>query len=354
MSESSADLLITGRIATLAGDSGFGWVEALAIQSDRVIAAGRRDDLESLAGPATQKWRLPDDRVVLPGITDAHLHLMTMTVAGGQIDLNGADLDQALALIAERHADMVARGDADGWLLGHGWQIDLVGGWPTAAHLDRAAPGRPIALWTHDHHSRWLSSRAMELAGIEEMPRDGLGVLIRRDDAGRATGILHEGGCMLVDAAIPPPTGEQLHANLKLISADLLALGLTGVHDPGELTGDTDVAARTGLLQGSCPGERATSARPFLGALVAAGPSHRARLPQWPVDRSLSDGLAEALRRWQHGFAQCRAARAVRRRGREPVNWRIDRNGRDRRRGADRAAHEGRRLRHQRPGPRAR
>ncbi|HUR16973.1 MAG TPA: amidohydrolase family protein, partial [Candidatus Limnocylindrales bacterium] len=241
MTATQADLIITGRIATLSGDSGFGWVEALAIGSDRVIAAGRRHDVEPLLGPGTRTWRLPGDQVVVPGITDAHLHLMTMVVAGQQIDLNGADLDGALARIAQRHLEMAAQGDNDSWILGHGWQLDLVGGWPTAADLDRAASGRPIALWTHDHHSRWLSSRALELAQLQDMPRNGLGSLVRRDEHGRATGILHEGGCMLVDAAIPPPTQDQLRAILKHVSADLLALGLTGVHDPGELTGDTDV-----------------------------------------------------------------------------------------------------------------
>ena len=119
-------------------------------------------------------------------------------------------------------------------------------------------------------------------------------------------GILHEGGCMLVDAAIRHRPVSS-HANLKLIAADLLGLGLTGVHDPGELTGDTDVQ-RGPVFYRELAQRTATSARPFLGPLVAARPSNRARLPKWPVDRSLSDGLAEAsspMAAWVPAVPRC-------------------------------------------------
>jgi hypothetical protein len=69
----------------------------------------------------------------------------------------------------------VGQGDADGWLLGHGWSFDALGGRPDAGLLDAAAPGRPVALWAHDHHSRWLSSRAIVLA----VGRDGIMLPIR-------------------------------------------------------------------------------------------------------------------------------------------------------------------------------
>ena len=40
------DALITGRIATLAGETGFGWVEALGIRAGRVAFAGTEVALE--------------------------------------------------------------------------------------------------------------------------------------------------------------------------------------------------------------------------------------------------------------------------------------------------------------------
>ncbi len=62
----AADLLITGRIATLAGETGFGWAESIAVRDGRVVGAGTRHKLEALAGPATRTLALPPDEVALP------------------------------------------------------------------------------------------------------------------------------------------------------------------------------------------------------------------------------------------------------------------------------------------------
>lgn len=236
-----ANLVITGRIATLGGGAGFGWQGGMAIAGGRVIAVGEDSDLESFVGPGTQRWRLADDLVVMPGITDAHLHLMTLVLAERQLDLTGANLDGALTAIGARHRQLLATGDGDGWLLGHGWSLHELGKWPDTRVLESVAPNRPIALYAHDHHTRWVSRRALEMAGIGADSTDPDGGLIRRDGEGTATGILHEMASVLVDSAIPSPTAEQLAAAIDRVAAQLAGLGLTGCHDPGELTADSDI-----------------------------------------------------------------------------------------------------------------
>ncbi len=77
--------------------------------------------------PARERWQLSDGELVMPGITDAHLHLMSLVDGERQVDLTGADLDGALARIGERHREMAAAGDTDGWLLGHGWSLHDAG-----------------------------------------------------------------------------------------------------------------------------------------------------------------------------------------------------------------------------------
>jgi len=239
-SNAKADLVITGRIATLGGDDGFGWQPGIAIHGGRVVAIGDRAALEPLVGPATERWRLGDDMSVMPGITDAHLHLMTLVLAERQVDLTGANLDAALQMIGTRHRAMAAVGDADGWLLGHGWSLQSLGSWPDSAVLESVAAGRPIALYSHDHHTRWVSRPALELAAIAAAA-DPAGGLIRRDPAGQPTGILHEVASALVDPAIPSPSPDELVAALGRVSAVLHGLGLTGCHDPGELTSNSDI-----------------------------------------------------------------------------------------------------------------
>ena len=84
------DSLITGRIATLAGDDGFGWVEAIGIRDGRVAFAGSEVYLETRADPFTERIALEPDEVAIPGLTDAHLHLARVAASTGQIDLTDA------------------------------------------------------------------------------------------------------------------------------------------------------------------------------------------------------------------------------------------------------------------------
>ena len=235
----TADLLIIGRVATLAGDSGFGWEEGIALAAGRVLGVGSERDLEPFVGPSTKRWRLTPDQLAVPGITDAHLHLMTLTIAATHIDLTGLDLAGVLDAVAARHREMNDAGDRHGWLFGHGWSAHDLGGWPEAGMLERVAPGRRAELVAHDHHSSWLSVAALHAAGITGATADPAGGLVRRDAGGEPTGILHETASALVESAIPEPPDAMLEQSLISVAQQLAALGVTGCHDPGELTADT-------------------------------------------------------------------------------------------------------------------
>ena len=91
-----------------------------------------------------------------------------------------------------------------------------------APRLERAAPGRPIALYAHDHHSRWVSPAALRRAGVDATTPDPTGGIVRRDASGEPTGVLHEMAANLVDHAIPEPDPELLAADLHAASADHL------------------------------------------------------------------------------------------------------------------------------------
>jgi predicted amidohydrolase YtcJ len=231
-----AELVILGRIATLAGDRGFGWVEAIAVGDGRVLAAGRRADVLAYMGPGTRRLALEPDEVALPGLTDAHLHLASAAMAVTEVDLSTSpDLDDGLARIARVHA---AHPDPDAWIRGAGWDLDRWGGWPTATALERVAPGRLVALWAHDHHSLWASRRALAVAGVDAGTRDPAGGRIRRGDDGEPDGCLQETAARLVAARIPAPDAESLAAGIAAFTPRLLELGITAVHDPGWLAPD--------------------------------------------------------------------------------------------------------------------
>lgn len=234
-----ADLVIVGRIASLAGASGFGYVEAIAIRDGRVIAAGDRGDVEGLAGPRTRRLDLAPDEVALPGLTDAHLHLADAALAAERVDLSGAAVsEEALAAVAAAHASL---SDPEAWLEGQGWDADRWGGWPTGDDLERAAPGRKAAFWAHDHHALWASPAALAMAGVTDETIDPPGGIIRRDDRGRATGILHEEAAGVVVDRIPAPAAEHLADAIERLGRRLVAAGVSAVHDPGDIRADPDL-----------------------------------------------------------------------------------------------------------------
>lgn len=269
------DLVITGRVATLAGTSGFGWAGGLAVCQGVVTASGAAAEVLALASPTTLVWRLGDEWCVVPGITDAHLHLGLASRAATELDLDDApDRTAILARIGAAHARLATGGDRATPIEGHGWSIDRLGGWPTAMDLERVAPGRTVALWSHDHHARWVSGDLLETAVAVA---GTTGPLVRRDGAGQPTGILHEAAAALVDPLLPVWDDARRAGALAAYARTLASLGVTGVHDPGELADVTTLDVGSGLYRALAETDRlplrvwASVLAPQLPAAIAAG-----------------------------------------------------------------------------------
>jgi len=143
-----AELLVTGRIATLAGSGGPGWVEAIAVAGGRVVAAGALADIDGLAGPTTRRLTLGPREAAIPGLTDAHLHLAEAALARQRVNLD--PVRSIGAMLEAVRAAAEATPGSDTWIEGAGWDADLLGRWPTSEDLERVAPGRLVALWAHD------------------------------------------------------------------------------------------------------------------------------------------------------------------------------------------------------------
>ncbi|TAK00274.1 MAG: amidohydrolase [Chloroflexota bacterium] len=235
------DALVTGsRVATLAGDHGFGWVEAVGIRGGRVASAGSAVELETRADPHTLRIELEPGEIAIPGLIDAHLHLVEAAIAAEHVDLTLAlTLDDGLAMLAAAHAAL----PAGAWLLGAGWDQRRWGRWPAAADLERAAPGRAAALWSFDHHAVWASPAALAIGGVDADLSDPDGGIIRRLADGSPEGVLLENACPLVSDRVPSPTEPEVRRLVGAMGRQLAALGVVGVHDPGNITPDPALTA---------------------------------------------------------------------------------------------------------------
>ncbi|WP_449408543.1 amidohydrolase [Microbacterium maritypicum] len=160
-----------------------GWVDALVVDDDVFVFAGAVAD----APEADHEVDL-EGRLVLPGFTDAHTHLLMMGEALGQIGLTDA---RSLTEIQDRLR--TARAESDGVLRGRGWLFDAVpGGAPTAAMIDEVVADVPVYLDANDYHSCWVNTAALAALGIDRDTPDPIGGRIERDTDGEATGMLYE------------------------------------------------------------------------------------------------------------------------------------------------------------------
>lgn len=207
---------------------------SVLIDGDRIVAIGPADVLRARAHETLDL----SGTVLTPGLCDAHIHLTEWALARRELDLSGS----VSAEDAASRVEAAARERPGTWLRGRGWNANAwTGGEPHRALLDRAAGGRPVALQSHDMHSLWASTRALERAGIGDDTPDPEGGRIVRDAAGSATGLLLENAARLVVEAAPGPTFEDAREAVLDAQRELHRLGITAVHSfPGIHVPDPD------------------------------------------------------------------------------------------------------------------
>lgn len=207
--------------------------EAMVVGADgRIVDVGRLEAL-SKAHPGARRQDFGDATVV-PGLIDAHGHLLGFGLSLLNADLVGTtDKADILRRLRAFEKDL----PEGAWLLGRGWdQNDWPAAerdFPTAADLDAAFPDRPVWLERVDGHAGWANSAAMRAVGRDLDGRwqvEG-GEILRRD--GRATGVFVDAAAALVEARVPPVMPELMRRALAKAFPALLAAGLTGVHDAG-------------------------------------------------------------------------------------------------------------------------
>ncbi|MGH3348539.1 MAG: amidohydrolase family protein, partial [Nocardioides sp.] len=127
---------------------------AVAWEDDRITYVGDEDRAEACTG-ADEVVDL-GGALVTPAFTDAHVHTVRTGLTSSGLDLTGAPSLAACLDALARHARATA---VDAVVMGQGWDES---DWPeqrhpTAAELERAAPGRRTYLTRVDGHSSVVS-----------------------------------------------------------------------------------------------------------------------------------------------------------------------------------------------------
>jgi predicted amidohydrolase YtcJ len=215
-------ILHNARIYTL--DNSKPIASALAVDFGTIVAVGGNELPGEFAGAEKEDL---GGRVILPGLTDAHLHLKYYALGLQKIDCETDTLEECLQRVSQR----VKESRPGEWVLGHGWNQNSWGRWPSADELDRIAANNPVYLTAKSLHAGWVNSHAMKLAGITASSLDPVNGQLQRDSRGAPSGVLLESAMELVDRVLPEPGVEAIATAIEGAQPILWKLGLTGVHD---------------------------------------------------------------------------------------------------------------------------
>ncbi|BCX73240.1 hypothetical protein TOL5_14400 [Acinetobacter sp. Tol 5] len=272
--------------------------QAFAVNKGKFIAVGNNAFIKNMA---TQKTKIIDakGKTVLPGLTDAHTHLLGGIELWQGVDLFGIkDRKQWFKIIAKRDKEL-AKGT---WLVGGRWDVSDLDdpSMPTRQELDAIVPDRPVVLQDIDYHTVWLNNKAMQLLGIDkdtQAPQGG--EIIKDSTTGEPTGIFKETAANQLVLSHPLYTAAILSGNdaiptLHQIVAHFNSLGITSVHDMW-----AELATVYTTLADS---QKQLPMRIHFGLMVADDQANLIQLQRYAKQRDeLNQRFIEREKQWQNG-----------------------------------------------------
>ncbi|WP_006244365.1 amidohydrolase [Mycolicibacterium tusciae] len=221
----TADLVITGTVLTV--DVQQPTAEAIAVSNGRIVAVGRRADVEEWIGHETRTVDLQGS-CVMPGLIEAHGHplMEAIVLSDRMVDIRPVTLPEADDVVAAIQAEVAKRG-ADGAYL-NGWDALLQHGLPdpTLEWLDGVAPATALVIVHNSGHKAYFNSAAAARVGLTRDTPDPKGASYGRDANGELNGSAQEIGAVfpLLSGAIQP---SEYPAMLRAELARLNRAGLT-------------------------------------------------------------------------------------------------------------------------------
>ncbi|WP_282948484.1 MULTISPECIES: amidohydrolase [unclassified Sphingopyxis] len=183
-------------------------------------------------------------RTLIPGLIDAHGHVMGLGFQLMLLDLSGtnslAEAQAAIRKYAAENPEMP-------WIIGFGWNQEKwgLGRFPTAADLDAAVPDRAVWLERVDGHAGWANTAAMTAAKITAATKAPEGGRIEMA-GGKPSGVFVDAAMGLIDGAKPKPLARDLDRAFLLAQQKLISQGITSIADMGTTIAEWQAYRRAG------------------------------------------------------------------------------------------------------------
>ncbi len=205
--------------------------QAIAIQGDRIAWVGTTDEARKLFPRASRIIDL-HGATVLPGINDAHTHLISLGESLLRLNLKDVATEKE---VVERVKQQVKLTPPNQWIVGWGWDE---GKWalhyPTNAALNAVSPDNPVYLIGLHGFAAWANAKALQMAGVAKGTKDPEnGTILHDERTGEPTGVLLNRAQELVSKHVPELTLDQIKKGVRLAAAECVRNGLTSVQEAG-------------------------------------------------------------------------------------------------------------------------
>ena len=203
--------------------------EAVVVDDGRIVWVGSNAEAKTLFRNIVETIDL-GGATLLPGIIDAHAHLMSLGESFLKLDLKGVATPEEAAKRVKEKAATLRSGE---WILGWGWdEGKWAAQYPTHELLTQAAPTNPVFLTGLHSFASWANKRALLVAGINKDTRDPEnGKILRDPKTGEPSGVLVNRAQDLVASHVAPLDLDSVKIALELAARECVRNGLTSVHE---------------------------------------------------------------------------------------------------------------------------
>lgn len=246
MAVNTADLIIkNASIYTM--NSQDQTASAMAVKGDTILAVGTEDEIRAFAGEETKTMDL-QGKMVVPGFLSGHDHIAAYEKHKRVSVMLGDTAEKhSVELYTRMIKDYINDHPEMDVIIGQGMDLKVFpGGNADNIWLEESFPGKAIVLFDESGHGMLLSSKAMEMAGIDENTPAPDGGTIYRNNDGKMTGYFSDARC-LIEETIPTadgllrdfdpedPLSNQIYMDAYEEFQTLAnSYGLTGMSDGGE------------------------------------------------------------------------------------------------------------------------
>lgn len=218
-------VLVNGNVVTMNPSAYF--AQAVAIRKDRIVAVGTDLEVQRWMGRRTRIIDLKG-RTVVPGLNDAHAHIISLGHESSQLDLRHVSSIETIKREVKKAARKTEKGR---WIFGRGWDQDRLNEkrYPNRWDLDEVAPDNPVFLTRVCGHVGVANSRALKMVRLSRKKLASLSEFVDKNPrTGEPTGLLKEKAVDLIFDVLKQGEKDLLEA-CKVALSKAAEVGLTSV-----------------------------------------------------------------------------------------------------------------------------